>query len=236
MYRLNRLPRNVLIVTDEVIAQGPTDANPDPRNLLSAIQIAEERFIRPLLGRPLYDDFRNRKNTLVTSANNSALTTIINEGISGTQLVLNDGDIINAIEFVENEHYVDLWNEHLWKLIAECVVYIASPTNFSRHTAAGEMVNNPKSISNEGSGANSVDLPDMKWKLEQMLQNRIDPLVASLKEYMCEQRGYFPLYRGECGRNERNGISVDRKTAWVNVYKRDKRRESYDSAMDWNRD
>jgi hypothetical protein len=218
-----------------VIALGPVDSNADPRNLLSAIQIAEERFVKPLLGREFYDDFRNQKNEVVTTDNIDVLTPIINE-TSGETVELVAGQIINAIEFVNNEHYVELWNEHLWKLIAECVVYIASPTNYSKHTASGEMVNNPKNIANMGSGASSVELREMKWKLDQILQNRIDPLVATLKEYLCENRGYFPLYKGECGRNERGGISVERKTGWVNAYgDKDKRRGVFFGEMDWNR-
>ena len=235
MYRLNLLPRTVLITTDEVIALGPTDSNPDPRNLLNAIQIAEERFIKPLLGKALYDDIRKSKNTVVTADNVTELTEAVNEGNTGDTIVISAGDIINAIELVENEDYVELWNEQLWKLVAECVVYIATPTNYSKHTATGEMVNNPKSISNEGSGANSVDLPDVKWKLDQLLQNRIEPLVASLKEYLCENRASFPLYKGHCGRKDMNGISVNGKTAWVNAYnKTDK--ERFNPARDWDRD
>ena len=238
MYRLNLLPRTVLITTDEVIALGPTDSNPDPRNLLNAIQIAEERFIKPALGRALYNDLRSQKNTLVASGNKDELTSKVNYGNTGQIIAINEGDIINAVELIENEDYVELWNEQLWKLVAECVVYIATPTNYSKHTASGEMVTNPKSISNEGSGSNSVDLPDVKWKLDQLLQNRIEPLVASLKEYLCENRAKFPLYQGDCGKREMDGISISGKTGWVNAYSRNSRRdrERFDPARDWDRD
>ena len=64
MYRVNDLPRRVLITPDEVIAMGPTANSVDPRNILLAIQIAEDRFVRPVICKTLYNDFRNKKNRL----------------------------------------------------------------------------------------------------------------------------------------------------------------------------
>lgn len=215
MYRLSLLPRKVLISTDEVINQGPTSATPDPRMLLSAIQIAEERFIKPCLGKDLYYDFREQKNVVVTLVNKDYLEDLIDN----VEVVLAVGDIVNAIELVDNDWYVQLWNEHLWKLIAECVVYIASPTNFSQFTAQGEMTNNPKSISFEGDGkaAASVDRKDMEWKLNKMLMDRIDPLIAAMQEWLCDNKLNFPLYKGNCEKGT-DGISLKRKTPWVHVY------------------
>lgn len=211
MYRLSRLPRKVLITTDEVIAQAPVDGNPEIGNLLSAIQIAEERFIKPALQKELYYDIRNQKNVVVTLVNKSYM-----QGLVGTQLAI--GDIINAIEFVSTQWYKELWNEHLWKLTAECVMYIASPTNFSRYTASGEMENNPKSIT-EGQAAASVDLGKMKWKMDKLMMDRIDPLLAGMREWLFDNRSNFPGYAND----NHTGISVQRKTGWVHgIYDRRK--------------
>lgn len=209
MYRINPLPRKVLITTDEVVAMSPTDNNPDPRILLHAIQIAEDRFIRQAICKDLYNDFRTKKNVLITAEN---LSTMKSEFPSGVTLVA--GEMVNAIELVQDQYYTDLWNEQLWKLVAECVLYIASPTNYSRYTAAGEMQNNPKTIGMDPQGAATVGLKEMQWKMDKMLMDRIDPIIASTQEYLCDNAAHFPLYNcRKCGKED--GISFKRKTAWI---------------------
>lgn len=223
MYQLNLLPRKVLITPDEVIAQGPTGESVDPRNLLKAIQIAEERFIKKVVCKDLYVDFCNKKNVVVTSINKAFLEAEF------TGVTLEEGQIVNAIELVDNAWYKTLWNEHLWKLIAECVIYTASPTNWLKSTTQGEMLNNPKSIAvmNEGSGAVSGDIKDVQWKMTKLLQDRIDPLIASLQEFMCDNRGYFPLYNcKKCGADDSDGVSMLGKTAFVHGIYNDSRRDS----------
>lgn len=214
MYKVNLLPRNALITTDEVISQGPTDISVDPRTLLTSIQIAEDRFIKPFIGKALYNDLRDKKNVVVTSINNAFLTALFPVGA-----VLNNGDIVNAIELVDNSWYRQLWNEHLWKLVAECVVYTASPVNYSKFTSAGEINNNPQvmAIQTEGSGSASVSLKSMQWKMDQLLMSRIDPLKASLHEWLCDNKTNFPLYTKECKCGS-DGVSYERKSGWVHVY------------------
>lgn len=229
MYKVNTLPKKVLIVSDEVIAWGPTTENPGIRNIEQAIQIAEDRFIKPLICKDLYNDFRTQKNTLVTDINKDYL-----EGLFPTGTILQEGQLVNAIEFCD-EWYQTLWNEYIWKLLAECVIYVATPTNWSQYSASGEMVLNPKSISaDSGSGANSVDLADIKWKMDKLLMDRIDPLIAAVGEFLYDNRAQFPYYNckdfsslcGDCNQNERGnttGISIGRKTAWIHVYDRRRR-------------
>ncbi len=156
MYRVNQLPRNVLITPDEVIAWAPTANSVDVRNILLSIQVAEDRFIRPQIGKDFYNAFRNAKNVIVTDINKSYLESLFPEGTA-----LKAGQLVNAIEFCPL-WYQNLWNEHLWKLICECVIYVATPTNWSKYTSQGEMINNPKNISGEGQGSNSVDLADVE--------------------------------------------------------------------------
>ena len=230
MYRINLLPRNVLITTDEVIAASPVEDVPGVKNILQAIQIAEDRFVKQAIGYQLYDDLRNSKNELITDINIEFL-----EGEDAFNCDLTEGTIANAIEFCSTA-YQNLWNEHLWKLTAESVIYVATLTNWSRHTASGEMVNNPKSISaDNGSGGNSIDLADIKWKMSKIQQDRIDPLIAATQEYLFLNRASYPLfnvynYTGNCGRNElgninSNGVSYQRKTPWIHVYDRHRRRD-----------
>lgn len=230
MYKVNELPRKVLITPDEVIAWGPVANSVDPRNLMQAIQIAEERFIKSMVCKDLYNDFRDKKNVVVTDINKDYLETLFPTGT-----ILAVGDFVNALEFC-NTWYKNLWNEHLWKLLSECVVYVASPTNWSKYASAGEMVNNPKSISGEGQGANSVDLRDMKWKMDKMLMDRIDPLIAATQEYLYDNAGYFPFHNcrdlsreyGRSADRSGSGISFQRKTPWIHVYDRKKNNCDHD--------
>lgn len=220
MYRVNPLPRKVLITTDEVISMGPTDVTVDPRHLLGAIQIAEERFIKPAICADLYYDLRDMKNVVVATANKTDLENKVNNGNTGQPAILTIGEFVNAIEEVTNEWYKKLWNEHLWKLTAECVVYVATPVNYTRYTTQGEMQNNPKSLTGgaEGQNSASADRKDVSWKLDRMMMDRIDPLIASMQLWICENKDQFEKYNCKqcaCEDDKNNGVSYKRKTGWV---------------------
>ena len=187
MYRLNPLHRNVLIVTDEVVAKAPVEADIDVRNLQNAIEVAEERFIRPILGEKMYEDFIAMKNQVVTSGNKASLQASVNETNTGTAIVLKEGQIINAIELVTNAWYKKLWDRVLWKICAECVAYVAIPTNAVRSTALGEINNNPVGPMG-ASGPASVSLAQVKFKMEKILMDRIDPLINSMRSWLCENK------------------------------------------------
>lgn len=236
MYRVLHGKRKHLITSDEVIAVTAISGNVDARQIEAAIQIAEERFIRNAICSDLFDAFREEKNVVVTSINLDFLEDAINESNNydatdpdGIEpIVIQEGDIVNAIENVSSSAYKDLWYEHLWKLIAEAVIYIASPTNFSRFEANGEMNNSPRLIAAEAQGATSVDLPSMKWKMDKMIQDRIDPLIAGMKGWLSENRSSYPLYNCVALSDIRditnNGVSLLRKTAWVHgIYAREPR-------------
>lgn len=220
MYRINPLPRKVLITTDEVIRMGPLPVDSaDPKALENAIIIAEERFIKPALCSELYYDFRDKKNVLVDGGNKTTLEQKINADNTGEPVVLAIGQMVNAIEEVGNSDYINLWNEHLWKVIAECVVYIATPVNYLKFTTQGEMLNNPKSliVGNEGSNAVSAERKDVQWKLDKLMQDRIDPLIESMKSWLCENKKkfqYFNCFQCPCDENN-SGVSYKRKTAWI---------------------
>lgn len=221
MYRKLPHKRKTLISNDEVIAMIPGDTNVDPIHIQESIQIAEERFIVFGICQDLYYDFRDQKNVVITDINKEFVEDSINEDNPAegdtAAVVLKVGDIVNAIEFVTNTNYVDLWHEHLQKLIAECVMYQASPTNYSRFTSSGEMENNPKSITNEGANTASVELATMKWKLDKMMMDRISPLIAGMEAWLYKNRNYFPYYNCQnwFGKNTPDGVALNRKTGWI---------------------
>lgn len=217
MYRVNPLPRKTVIVTDEVIKMGPVSNNPDVNVLMNAIIVAEERYLKQAMGSRFYYDFRDKKNRLVTEENKDELESKVNEGNTGEAIELEVGDIVNAIEFVGHEFYKQWWFEFGWAIAAEAVVLIATPQNWLRHEASGEMINNPKTISMDsgGKGSQSGEIKDVQWKMKKAEQDRIDPLIAASHAWLCENRSYFELYDKPCDCDGNNGISVKRKTAWV---------------------
>lgn len=231
MYRVVNLPRKVLITTDEVIDQAPTEDVVAPRLLLSAIQIAEERFIKPAIGSTMYNALRNQKNVVVDEINKEVLEEAFNENLEGVALVtLKVGEIVNSLELVEDEWLKTLWNEHLWKIAAEAVFYIAIPTNYTRFTSQGMMQNNPRTVAfnGEGQGSQTGELKDVKFIMDKTLMDRIDPLIAAMHEWICENKEHYPDYAKldvcKCA-SKSNGISVDRKTGFVHgIYDRRKKR------------
>lgn len=227
MYRVVNLPRKVLITTDEAIAQGPTEDNVSPRFILSAIQIAEERFVKPAIGKEMYYDFRDQKNVVVTDVNKVYLEGLINDELQlDTPIELEVGDIVNSLELVTNDWYVQLWKEHLWKIAAEAVVYIAIPSNYTRFTSQGQMQNNPRTLSydGQGQGSQTAELKDVKFILDKTLMDRIDPLLAGMHEWICENKEQFTNYTKlkDCKCNA-DGISVARKTGFVHGLYNDKK-------------
>lgn len=188
MYRLNPLNREVLITSDEVLAKAPVDNNADPRLLINTIEIAEERFIVPILGDALYEDLCALKNVTVTANNKATLESKFPAGTT-----LKEGQIVNAIEEVSDEWYQKLWNRFLWKIVAECVAYSIIPSNAVRTTAKGEMQNNPAGPMGSQEAA-SVSLSYLKFKMDKVLQDRIDPLIASMEKWLCTNKTNFPKY------------------------------------------
>lgn len=212
MYRVIKTSSATLISSDEVIYAIPALETADARIINSCIQIAEERFIKPAICKNLYDDIKFQKNKLVTTANQAFLQSLFPVGAD----VLNIGEIVNAIEFVSNPWYNSLWNEYLWKLTAECVMYIATPVNFSRFSTQGEMQNNPKNPM-EGQDSASVDLATIKWKADKLLNDRIAPLISSVEQWIYDNKGYFPL--SDCKNwstsDDYDGVAIKRKSAYV---------------------
>lgn len=232
MYRINALNRPTLITTDEVIAKSATDSNPDVRMILQNIELAEERFIANAMGDEFYEDFISKKNTQVTPANQASLLILINasrSGIGRAPVLITDipvGTWINAIELVTDTFYVQLWDRFLWRLTAECVDCMTTVPSWLRHTAQGQMLNNPAII---GSGTESASgsAKDVKFKIDVQISSRIDPFRERMELWICNKKrsdiNAFPLYQKcECA-DDQDGISYKRKTAFVfGIYDDDK--------------
>lgn len=217
MYRVLEIPRKTLICSDEIIAIAGISSNIDIRFLNSSIQLAEERFIKNAICKDLYYDFRDRKNVVVTSINKVYLQTLMDDEQLEQPVELNEGDIVNSIDFLTIDAYKTFWFEHLWRLIAEAVVYVASPNNYSRFEAQGEMENNPANIINEGKNSVSVPLATLQWKMDKMLQDRVSPSLTAMEEWMYDNSVNFPYYN--CKKfirtQDNNGVAISGKTGWI---------------------
>jgi len=215
MYSLNLLDRNVLITSDEVIKKVNITAI-DPHVFLSAIEIAEERFVRPVLGFDLYEDMIAQKNVTVDDGNKNSLQPNIQITDSAGDYTLQNGDIVNAFELMTNADYQTLWKERLWKFVAECVYFIALTENYAQFTTAGMIKNNPigSVIGDKSSASVGIDLKDIKYLNDRQMMDRINPLQASLQEYLCRNRTKYPKYpASNC--QECKTETTTRNTSWV---------------------
>jgi hypothetical protein len=217
---------------DEVLFHMASDHEVDERQILQNIIVAEERFIANALCDKFYEDLIAAKNRKVTEENRTGLLVLINaqQEVRGRcQLTDEDlpiGTIINAIEFVEDTDYVELWDRFLWKLTAECVDYMTIVPSWLRHTSSGQMMNNPRVIG--GSGSASGDPKDIQFKMNSFLQDRIDPLLERMRLWICEHKDLYPLYCKDCGDclpcssssdEKPDGVSHLRKTDFImNIY------------------
>ena len=224
MYRVNKLKRNVLAVPDEVLFHLPSDGTVDIRQILNNIIIAEERFIAPALGNDFYIDLINKKNVEVTALNQASLLVQINNSLTAegkAPIAITDipiGTVVNAIELITDPKEKELWNMYLWKLCAECVDYMATVPTWLRHTAQGQQKNNPGVIGGSGQGSVTGDIKDVKFKVDVILQERIDPLIERMKLYLCNNISFFPLYSDpNCSncKEAPDGISWKRKSGVI---------------------
>lgn len=211
MYRINEVGRPVLITVSEVLAKAPVDQNADIRFLLNSIEVAEERYIAPALGELFYEDFINRKNVLVTAGNKDALQDLINDSraMAGKTPIetgaLRPGMYVNAIELT-SEVYQELWNRYLWRITAEAVDILAMVPAWLRTTAQGQQLNSPQTIGGTTSDAASGDRKDVQYKMDSLLQNRLQPLIERMKKWLCDHEAWYPLY-DPCGCRKQDGIS-----------------------------
>jgi hypothetical protein len=213
MYRINRLNRAVLITVDEVITQCAMDQDADIRYIMNSIIVAEERWIRPALGNAMYRDLVTQKNVVVTADNQSDLVDAISASLvaAGKDPITADalpiGIMVNAIELVTNAKYVELWEQYLWKLTAECVDVSCVIPSWLRHTAAGQQKNNPVVVGGNTEGSATGDRKDVEYKIDAYIQSRIKPLIAAMEQWICDEGG-FTLYPACKCEGPKNGVST----------------------------
>lgn len=221
MYRINRLNRNVLITPDEVIFHSPSMQEVDERQIINSIIVAEERFIASAICDRFYEELIEQKNKVVTKVNQSELINQINESLSliGLQHINEDdlpvGTIVNSINFIENKSYVELWNRFLWKITAECVDYIATVPSWLRHTSQGQMLNSPKTIAGASTDSASGDIKEVSFKLDNMIQDRINPLLERMELWICQRKEHYPLFCKPCMGCNNNGIDNAKKSNFI---------------------
>lgn len=224
MYRINYTGRPVLITHDEVLFYAATDANVDPRQIFQNIVIAEERWIAPALCDELYYDLVAQKNKRVTVDNQADLFAEINAALVAKGAPpIPSGDMnkempvgtwINAIEFVTDAAYVELWEMFLGKITAEAVDLTTTVPSWLRHTSQGQQKNNPEVIGGNGQNSASGDRKDVQFKIDKFIQDRLDPLLARMELWICKRRSSYPLYTKRCDCDS-DGVAFKRKTDWV---------------------
>jgi hypothetical protein len=215
MYRLNPLQRNVLITADEVIFHIQSDHTLDPRKIQNSIIVAEERLIRPALGYDFYMALIEEKNLTITSGNKAAQQALIDAAqLNPKPKALEVGDIINASEYLSADNLA-FWKQHLWKLVAECVVMAAYPDAFVQFTSQGTIHKQPVATTLSGEGTVTPDLRSIKWAIDKKMMDRIDPLMESMHLWLCKQQAAddskYPDYCRACD-CDHNGIAYKRKT------------------------
>lgn len=204
MYRFNRFQRPVLIIADEVVAKMASEGF-DLRILENSIEVAEEKYIRPLFGYRMYEDFIEQKNVTITTENRAAMLTKINTSLttSGiTNIVEADlpvGSVINSIEEVLDENYKELWFRYLWRICAEAVDAAHTIPTWLRTTNQGQQKHNPAGFASDGK-ISTGSRDDIAFKLDRMVQGRIGSLVDGMKEWMSHRKAGFPYYDfPDCG-------------------------------------
>ncbi len=216
MVRLNRTNRNVLITPDEVIFHSPSTGEEGERLLLNNIIVAEERFIANALGFDLYEYICEQKNRTVTTENIAQLRTKLQESYSAVNVqfaddLLRPGMIVNSIDFVSNEWITKLWKQYLWKITAECVDLMAIVPSWLQTTKSGQQLLNPKTLS--ATGSVSGERNDIKLKMDNAMQERIDPLLERMHQWICRHKAHFPLYKKSCADCECREQTTDKEVS-----------------------
>lgn len=235
MYALNPISRNVLITPDECTRKLP-NASLDSEKWISAIELAEIRFVIPLLGWNLYNDICAQKNIIVSSGNILALQDIFNnqwgfqpDGAT-PRVILAVGNVVNSIDLVTvSDAYRNLWNQALWNYVFNCVWFTALTENYAQFTSSGVQKSNPldSSIGTTSASNVGISLNDLRYLNDRLLLDRINPLQDYVEQWLCINITLYPLYPlGKCSKWNKEGTK--RTTSFINIYEdedcRDRRR------------
>lgn len=192
MYALNPLPVNILITPDEVLRYFPGNSI-DPNIFSSVIQLAETRFVVPVIGYSYYQTLCIQKNVVVTDANRATLQSMF----PATYNILQNGNIVNAIELATvSPANAALWNNALWAFIAQCVMFTALPANYAKFTSSGIQKNNPNPtfLGESSQGTSSgISLNDLKYLRDNILLQNISVMQEALEKFIFFNKTSYPL-------------------------------------------
>lgn len=220
MYSINPLSRFTIITPDECTHKLP-GVSLDSKKWIAAIELAEIRFVIPLLGYSLYTDICNDKNVYVDSGNIGALQALINTSFSANKNpTLAIGNIVNSPELGSfSPAYKMLWNQALWNYIYNCVYFIALTENYAQFTSSGVVKANPldSSIGEVAKSSTGISLSDLRYLNDRWLFDRINPLQDYVELTIFNNLSSFPLYpREKCAHRDSDGNK--RTTSFINIY------------------
>jgi hypothetical protein len=208
-------------------------SNLDPNLFSSAIQVAEEKYVREVLSDAFYADFCNQKNKLITTDNITEFQMLINNQNGSGKITLQPGWYFNAIEFCTTAGYNLIWNACLWRYIFECVYAVALPENYAKFTNSGIIRNNPSpGFIDAGTGGGTtagVTVKDLKYIRDEVRFERLSVMRDAVIRYIHANGSMFPLYPDKWLREKENS----KKTAFINIYSEQDRRHPRDYNDGW---
>lgn len=197
MISVQQLHRNTLITAQEVANVIAYSESLDLKRIQNNIIVAEERFIRALLGFDFYENLVAQKNVVITNDNKNAFQAKIDTAWGEGAYQLKVDDVVNDQSSLSNDNKI-LWKQHLWSIVAECVMVVSYPANYADFTNQGIVHNAPKLDAIGSNNKNTPELDTVKWQIDKMVSGRIDPLTHSFQEFICKNKDKYPLYEKSC--------------------------------------
>lgn len=239
MLGINPISRNVLITPDECTAK-LENGSIDSKKWSACIEVAEAKFVLPVLGWSMYHDICAQKNVVVSSGNIVALQATFTaqfgtDPVTSTpNVILTEGMIVNGPELISTTPaYATLWNQALWNFVYQCVHALALPGNYAQFTSSGIQKNNPldSAIGSTSSANVGISLNDLRFLMDNQLLDRINTAQNYLEWYICANVTGYPLYPlCNCSKytpvtqDGRSGLTPARPTTFVNIYEDEDRR------------
>jgi len=239
MLGINPISRNVLITPDECTAK-LENGSIDSKKWVACIEVAEAKFVLPILGWNMYQDICAQKNVAVTSGNIVALQVTFTAQFgtdpvtSLPNVILTEGMVVNGPELISaTPAYATLWNQALWNFVYQCVHALALPGNYAQFTSSGIQKSNPldSAIGSTAAANVGISLKDLQFLMDNQLLDRINTAQNYLEWWICANSTLFPLYPicncekyKPVTRGGGSGLTPARPTTFVNIYEDDDRR------------
>ncbi|HEY8400176.1 MAG TPA: hypothetical protein VIK89_02885, partial [Cytophagaceae bacterium] len=170
---------------------------------------AEEKYIVPVLGERMYEDFLRQKNVVVTETNKSDVLTKVNEYLGalgvGALSEVKIGAIYNSVELITYEPYRLLWHRYLWRIVAEAVDASVTIPSWLRHTAQGQQKHNPFGFTQTDKVVTG-NRDDIRYKMDSIVQGRIGTLVRNMRDWIKCKKNEYPLFPDVKGGLRMGGI------------------------------